>query len=1075
MRKMISAIAMVAIVITMFAGVSFAATRNGVIVLNSDSIVYDKGFMTISGRIVDKSTNATITSAKNRVELVGKPEFYAYADRGRFNLIFKADVGNYTVTGTGLGDINIVEDDYFRVIPEIQLNKDSSMNFSYPVSGQKTVQGIFINEDGTNFASVKIGYVNETNNEMLLPAVAVATYHDGDAFGFLFDGKNLDDTGKIGIFVDDVLALEGRVAADELAVTMNPSKVPNKIGDQPVAFSFNLGSKYVDGSYMEAGYTLRYRIMDSDKNIKVSERTLVDDSGREFDSSRDQKVTVNLPCDAWDTGNYVARITLIDQYSVVVAEKELEFQIVRADRYTLVGWSLDQKTVGNIKFSLPDSSYTSGDSATYPNKTTNNIDQQIQVKTDDGYDMRFFEVEVKGAGVDKTFTNFGADKISGDMTVITPTQTGDMDVVIKVYSSATATSPAKVFNKTVTITGYNVSISPEKVQADSRTDVVFVITDQNGKAVNNASIYINTTRVVNGSTANIQNGRYVYKNDAERFFETVGGLNVEVKGWLDDTYMTIQFKDAIQVIGEERYTVKSSKPSLINGFEDTIYITTKEGSKTIFPERIERVDIDKDGKHSSPVTISGRGYSDLNKDGEREALELKITPNNTQKALIIRTSTDDGKRMGEVRIDVTGPEAEMLKAKSATENFRTEFEFKAQDPRDNKDLDSYVYFVADREYIDYSLRDGSNRTIAVNSSGVSSSRKPNRDSIYEFEVFVNDVDWDKAEKDEQDLYISVYAESSGSEDIKLFEIPVKEAILISDPAEIVMGSQARTLTINYTDADKKPLEGYEVFLNDDSIGETDEKGQIMFNTQSTGVVMTLKAETDDTKDDSEILNPSSKNKDTIYTEYKIKSIVDVKGPVATAPATVYQNSVVIMIEDESAVNKVMINGKPIDLFFPMPKVTHIETGLKLGDNKIVVEAVDTSNNYQKTELIVNYSVGGPSDKEQIQLTIGKSTQYGVPELTNGTTMVPARFVEDLGVTFTFDNRTKTATYKYGDKTISITNLKNMATVNNKEVLMTEKAYINDKNRFMVPIRMVGEELGFTVHWVAMDKPITITK
>jgi hypothetical protein len=387
-----------------------------------------------------------------------------------------------------------------------------------------------------------------------------------------------------------------------------------------------------------------------------------------------------------------------------------------------------------------------------------------------------------------------------------------------------------------------------------------------------------------------------------------------------------------------------------------------------------------------------------------------------------------------------------------------------------------VYFSANKEYVDYSLRDGDDDSISVNSSGVSSSRRPNRNDVYEFRVYVDDVDWDKAEDDEQDVYISVYAESSGDEDIKLIDIPVKQAILKSDPSEIIMGTQAKTFTFTYTDADGNPLEGYEIYLNDDEIGETNENGQIMYNTSATGLSLTVEGETDDNDDeDTEIENPSDDNEDTTLTEYRVKAVVDTQGPVATAPATVSQNSVLVTIKDNSAVNKVMINGEPIDIFFAVPEVTHIVSGLREGDNKITVQATDISNNYNQTVLTVTYTTSTSPGPGRVQLTVGQATQYGVPELVNGTTMVPARFVGELGVTYEFDPQTKTATYKYGDNTVSVTNNRSTAIVNGTQVLMTEQAYINQQGRFMVPLRMVGEELGFTVTWVSNTQPITISK
>jgi len=204
-----------------------------------------------------------------------------------------------------------------------------------------------------------------------------------------------------------------------------------------------------------------------------------------------------------------------------------------------------------------------------------------------------------------------------------------------------------------------------------------------------------------------------------------------------------------------------------------------------------------------------------------------------------------------------------------------------------------------------------------------------------------------------------------------------------------------------------------------------------------------------------------------------ENYIDNTGPIVTAPETVNTNSVLITIEDDVAVDRVMINGETIDIFSPKAEIIQLFTDLTLGENTIIVDALDTASNYSRTELIVKYTTETSTEPGVVQFTIGQPTDYGVPQLIDGTTIVPVRIVEILGVNFEYDFLNNTVTYSYDENTVSVTDNKSTAIVNGEEVLMTEPAYLNNQGRYMVPIRMVGEELGFEVAWTSNDQPIAI--
>lgn len=1072
MRKFISAFALMAIITTLFLGSVpvFAAARDTEIILNQDFVYRSTGFMQVSGRVVDKLTQATAYGYNANVTIAGVP---FPADNGNFTATFTSGIGIIPITAAPQapdwnGSVSSV-----RVIPRITLDSGSTMQITYPAPGWVTIQGLFPDGNGGSVTNLQLGYV-KADNTMDGAPLATAPIKEPSYFGFSVNGAVFNKLGKIGIFTDGALAYEGQVSSQPFTASMSPTQLPRNLGPQRVTFTTDISSQYLDGDKMKAGYSLTVTFLNSDGTHKFGPVTLADNV-KPFASG--QKSSTDLDCSVWDTGIYKAKLE-IRSGPLVIGENTLDFSVTMPADYTLMGWGMDTASVGDITIIFPDSNTGAWPPGDF---------QRIEVRNSAGILMKHYKVDITGSGLDKTFTNYGPDKVPGNIAVFSPNLTGNMQVVVKVYANATDVNPVATFNRTVKVTGFNVDVNPQQVQADFKGDLVVTITDENNNPINNAILDFQKSSgggyvtVLNGSIDNIQNGQYVYRNDKNSFFTSVGTIDVRVRGFHGGKFLTIEFKDAIAVVGEQVYTVTSNKESLVNGFEDTFYVTTKQGSQVIFPERVERIDVDKDGKYLPPQVISGVGYKDLDGDGVKEAFGIKLTPTNSQKYLIIRTSTNAGKKMGEVKLNVVGAEAEMTGAQAATENIRSKFTFSAKDPRDGKPITSPIYFSSSREYVDYRVRDRNNIEVGMTPAGVSATISQ-YNSVYEFYIYVDDVDWDKAVANKQEeLVISVFAKTTGLEDIKLFDIPIGEAVLVADPPEIVYGSQPRNIEITYLAADEKPLANYKVSANDEEIGETDENGKVWYIGAASGLQINLKAVTDDKNNaDTLVKNPSANNKDTIYTEAKIKSVVDTKPPTASAPATVNESSVLVTIEDNGLINNVRINNVPMDIFFPQSKLTHIHTGLKKGVNTITVEAVDIAGNYGKTVLQVNYTETPgtpppPGGGGVVEFVINKQTEYGMPQLVDGTTMVPARFVEILGVSFEFDNATKTATYKYGDNTISVTNNKATALVNGEPVLMTKPAYINEQGRFMVPLRMIGQELGFKVHWDNATKSGTITK
>lgn len=1068
MKRSLAIIAVLALVVSMFSGVVFADSIACKIQLDQESINYSEDFATakITGRILDASSNALrkfdntikVYEDTNQNGVLDADEhndddedllYSVDASNGRFELIIltsKHDVANMFVVGVNNDDATFAEgtEESFRIVREMEVASEYSLDHEYPISGQVVIQAVYTNEDGNTSDTVKLAYI-KTNGSMG-DEIATANFTGTDSVGFLFDGDELTHVGEIGLFINGVLMLDGEVSAPELDVEITDS-IPHSLGEQDLKFTFNIDKDYIDedNKNLKEGYELRYTITDSDDEVVVTETVLVDDDTETFDDIDDQEVTVTIDFDGWDDGDYTVNIQLVKVGVTVVAEADKNLDVVKPSRYTLMGWNLGD-TLGNetIVLQFPDDEDSDlDDDSVAPNfeaPEEAEVDEQLEVREYSGGKInyvKYFTVEVTGCGVDLEAANFGDDMVTADgngalLTTIKPETTGTLKIVIKAYEEEDGNA-VDTFTKEIEITGWNMEISTKSIMVDSDQDVVFTITDEDGNPVNNAIISIEGEVVVDGTSTNIIGGVYTYKDDEEDLFETVDELDVVVKN--KDGDVMIDKKDAINILGEEVYTVSTDTPVMLNGIEQKIYVTVldKDGD-IVYPEFV-RVDVDEDGDETTAEEPEVGTRIDLDDDGIKEAIALTFTPSADQDELIIRATTDNGKKMGQVNIDVQMPKVVMTGAEKLTENFTVDFEFTVIDPRDDSIMDIDVEITEDSNYIP---DDDLTFPTALSSD----------DDVWTAEVQVINVDWDEAEDEEDTVNLNIMMD-----DVKLATIEVAKASLTSEPEQVIIGA-ATNMILTYTDADGNVLEDYKIYLNEEEIGETDENGQVVYSTSSTNS-LNLKFEGETDVEDK-------------VTELTVKSTADTEGPVVTAPEEVTDSTAVITISDNVRVSKVMIDGKPVEIYFPTSEVTHMVTNLKAGENKFTVEALDVNNNYSKTVITI-------TKKAPVSFQVNVPTPYGTPKLIDGTTMVPVRFAEDLGCVIMWDNTTKTATYTLGDLEIAVTVGSTTAVVNGENVQVTQTPYINELNRTMVPLRMIAQELGFQVHWTSNDEPVTISK
>lgn len=133
-----------------------------------------------------------------------------------------------------------------------------------------------------------------------------------------------------------------------------------------------------------------------------------------------------------------------------------------------------------------------------------------------------------------------------------------------------------------------------------------------------------------------------------------------------------------------------------------------------------------------------------------------------------------------------------------------------------------------------------------------------------------------------------------------------------------------------------------------------------------------------------------------------------------------------------------------------------------------------TNNNSFNTIILNVA------SKEIMLFGKKYTIDVAPKITNGRTMIPARFIaESLGAKVTWNGQKRLVTIIGKNKenkkiTILITIGSKYAIVNNKKIELESPAFI-ENDRTFTPIRFISENLGATVYWDENNKKITIVK
>jgi len=98
-----------------------------------------------------------------------------------------------------------------------------------------------------------------------------------------------------------------------------------------------------------------------------------------------------------------------------------------------------------------------------------------------------------------------------------------------------------------------------------------------------------------------------------------------------------------------------------------------------------------------------------------------------------------------------------------------------------------------------------------------------------------------------------------------------------------------------------------------------------------------------------------------------------------------------------------------------------------------------------------------------------------PKVVQGHTVIPLRGVFDhFGAKLSYNGKTEEVTIEINNKEIVLKIGSNKAIVNGKEIKMDTKAIVENE-RTLIPLRFVGEKLGYKIEWIGSEQKIIIHK
>jgi len=885
---------------------------------------------------------------------------------------------------------------------------------------------------------------------------------------------------------DPVILRTGLVKAKDLEASINTNSFMEGIISRNIKVNVsNLSRDYYDDVLLLSKYKIRASIF----NQEDEEITTINDQNILINKGESKR----LSYDAFsyrglrelDEGQYRVEIELLEDINnqwKTIAKHETSFEVLEADQDILVEEVFKDRAPGEISIDLGGLDLTKGEDdviyykdgkAVKPVRLSNTILG--------GYVLRYNlpggnQKEYHNLKTDQSSTLFPNDLPAGvekdnyvqeeQLIEIPAFQGGNLEYTLEVYEVVDGQFTL-LYRQTddFVIKGYNVSTENTLMHANRETQQKITIKNTDGKAINNAIIYIgqgiydvnspqlkrNITSGLNEqgvyagnrayllldpSNTNILNGEYT-REDFK--LNELGKYNIVVYKLEDGQAQKMAVvKDAIEVIGEQAYTVEVDKKMVRPGSEQTYYLTIRdESGKQINPYAI---DIIEDG-----LVYRSLNQLEINALQTPKGIKVVYTTNDSLKdELTFRVRNETSSKTGSVSIDASDAEIIFDSLTPVfTDGFRKTISFIVRDSNSKEIIEEDLKITLVNGGSGSELRIFDSQTQREYFETIPFSQK------YNLEFLVQNLNSEEIAKAGVKPKVRIEAGN-----MTVYEIEVKEARLYVEPEKILPSTNE--IYIIYKDANNEPIKDKEIRINNEVIGQTDKNGEVDAFISSQLKTFNILAETDVNDYFKEI---TLKREDNLS-----------QSDVINAPEVVSSPNVNIRINNDYPMLYIYVNDQRQDYFLPVRSYTAKVEGLTPGWNTIRIDILDFRHITSSYTVEVFYK----EKKEPIEISIGEETSYGVPTILLGHTMVPVRFASELGADMSWDNDTKTVTYSYYNTEIVLQSGNSYGYINDVRERLPVAPYMNEQNRLMVPLRMIAEKLGYKVEFIDFFSPIVIT-
>jgi hypothetical protein len=968
----------------------------------------------------------------------------------------------------------------FFVIPEIAL--EGNLQFDLDDDFHAIVGTI----EGMQGKTIGVRYKGEG-------VLATNIIGENGSFGILVTPGRFSYAGGIELVLDindgnGFQAIkEGKVVGKELNASISQSSFSRGIINKNIKVNIkDIPSEYIINNSLKSDYRFRVQLFEGEELISSkNNQNILIRSGES--QSFDYEALSYRGLRELAVGEYRVVISLMGRFNNQwkdIYQKDLKLDVLRADTDILVNEALKNSYAGTISIDLggEDNTTTSDDIVFYkggkPVQTT-----RSSSTIHGGYVLKYNSPGQSQEIVHTLRTESSSNIYPNDLpaglnqrdylginqTIIdVPTyQGGVFNYTLEVY--ALENKSYKVIHRVVDsidITGYQVDVENDLMYVNKESIQKIIIKDDSMQPINNALIYIGKNSYgVNSPTQkrpstpglnesgryegdraylfldpakeNIQNGEYVVEDFS---LPELGKYNIIVYQISNNeaTRMAV-LENAIEVKGDQVYTVTVDNSFVRPGQEQTFHIMVRDSSgRQVVPYAI---DIFEDGLAYRTIN-----QIEINANQTANGTRIIHTPRVTTKEdLTFRVRDESSSQTGEAKINVSNPNIifDQL-SPMITEAIREPLGFVINDSLNHQRITDDIYLELVNGGTGSSLRvvdqDGSQEIFG----------KISGSDEYKLEILVSNLNYEEINQAGVEPRVNVYL----GEGMQVYSIPVNRAQVLTEPAELT--TNATEIKIAYKNAKGEPLISRDIYVNDTLVDKTDNNGEYKYYFSSSINVLNLRLETDVSG---------------YFNEIAVRrSATQPSQTVVSAPDIVYSPEVSLRIRYDVPMAYVFVNNQRQDYFLPVTTYTAKVDNLKPGKNDIYVRIQDMRQNSSYYHVEVYYQ----EQRDPIMLTIGRGTDYGIPTLVLGTTMVPVRFAEDLGAEMKWDNSTKTVTYTSFNTTIRLQEGNSYGYINEERRRLPVAPYMNENQRLMVPLRMIAQELGFRVDYIDQFSPIKIS-